>query len=1779
MKKILLSDNNADNIFYVHWRILNACNYECSYCSENKSDSNCVYVRDRIMRMAWRIIEEPGRRYFISLAGGEPTLHPFLPDIINYFFKSGRDVGLALHTNGSRELDYYTTLLEAAPKNSFILELSVHPSYTNIERILMLIALTAQKGQYAHITLFSDISNLSEAEKYKQAFVSLRAISPFSLTFYHPNILGNQIKTIEQWDKAASDAMAHATSIGPVSAESVHWNSFANYHALSEPTRNINAKPKGRIYCCQGVNYARIDPDGYFYGSSCPMSISPNPLWRIDKPLVEVLNRKVVCDFEHCPSGLNEIIPKFSEEPEADAFLARMHEKNVFNFWQYGNLPEYGICTPGATEVLRARFGRLLPAPESCRIINFTSDHSFIFDRISNIQQIYDWLADDESRDAFLRIIKAILTDNSVWLKLADYELFKHPRMNQLQKCLCKNTFSTVVPLSYNDFVNKAEALSRHSKPLMIAIDITSIEFLNILQWLSDNMSDYAFYLGHHKEATIIYGDFIGQRHPLFYKLVQDCKDIKNDDQLSKLVSAILTFTGDSVDIAPIIDSVILQNIQDIEIIIAENLDEKMVQIFEEYKKQCPIKIRHLHFSSKKKLVDLRNAAFDAARGKNIIFMENGSKLPIRFLDGAMQKMSAAGADMAAFFNNIPYEIKRKCGNGLKAVEQMESLIGCGLFPVCIYNADFLIKNNFRHCQSGSFSSLQFMLNCAASSSLTIFENCQAYHAALSGPFHFTDFAYFARFLTKLYAELGIDENASTQRTFTSYVFNVVRHNVFGELIRGERKNYLDDILTSENVEMIGSFKPFLDCILSESALLFTKDNISTPVRSEYRDWDKAAAMIESPKTFHAYGSADTLLDANTKISVIIPNYNKKDYLRPCLDSIFSQSLSDIEVIVVDDASTDGSWDILCDYADFHPNMRLYRMDNNCRQGICRNIGMEKARGDYIVFVDSDDLLAPDFLKYGYQEVIKNNADIGVFSAITKSCDGTYGDMGRFEDATIFNDELYERYVAGEISAAVWAKLFRTNFVRSSGCLFEEYVYHQDHYFMARIIKFAKNIIIRSFVATIIIESKGSSIRPSYRSYLQIYSCLKFFELMDEVSKGNWRSVKRHINWNIQKMFLPALASFYGNTIPIISRHYPYLQKNTVFLKIMLLEYARILSKNGKKAIYASFTNIPASCNLNPLITIALPIINNFDNVHEIVKDILPENLDATEILILDKIDNEETRDLLNSISQNDGRVKILPATNCDNEYSCWNLALRHSKGKYIVFCRAIHNMPPNAIMHGLALMVMNQDANAVHIQFAVDKVISFDNQIIIPRLFALDKNLSLHTNFSIFRTDFLHEKGLEFPSHNIGVIPFLLDFWEKGGISYILSYRNRKEDNIEYIDISFGSFKHLCALSEKIRSFYENRYIKGYNLAIGLLVKLITRIDWTRIKEIIEINSVYDNIINQYIDISSSICLTMSFLVCLSNKIKKSQFVHSEINYNSFPNSFTLCQIGTTTISRKITLVICVTDSVEGLEYIENSINQIEEVRLIFIMQNGVSGEIITACDRLASNFPDSEIVHVTDKNSFAQTLNYVMAKSGGEYIAIANAAWIPDSNYFMDAIRELENNHSVIMTGCNIHVQKDLEKFVFQKFPNGCLLRVNYIKEHGILFGEGETGSCIFFASLYIHGGIVTTLGPSDHITTPLLPLAQTAEYAFAECVLNLAVLHTLINDFDGIGVSHEKVLLIINNYLENNNGWNTLMTYVDKFYNKCDRLVNNLFIKILIENKDFCICLLDKFIKTSK
>lgn len=173
------------------------------------------------------------------------------------------------------------------------------------------------------------------------------------------------------------------------------------------------------------------------------------------------------------------------------------------------------------------------------------------------------------------------------------------------------------------------------------------------------------------------------------------------------------------------------------------------------------------------------------------------------------------------------------------------------------------------------------------------------------------------------------------------------------------------------------------------------------------------------------------------KVSVIIPAYNAEKYIEQCLASVSAQTLEDIEVIAVDDGSTDATRDVISAAAEADSRIILVEQTNQYA-GVARNNGMNRATGEFLYFLDADDYIEPETLEVMVASAEQYGTDIVV--AKSEAFDAQTGDTWTIDFAlngqpyetaipnAVYNPELFQSF-----NGWPWDKLYRTSFVRDTG--------------------------------------------------------------------------------------------------------------------------------------------------------------------------------------------------------------------------------------------------------------------------------------------------------------------------------------------------------------------------------------------------------------------------------------------------------------------------------------------------------------------------------------------------------------------------------------------------------------------------------------------------------------------------------------------------------------------------------------------------------------------------
>lgn len=191
-------------------------------------------------------------------------------------------------------------------------------------------------------------------------------------------------------------------------------------------------------------------------------------------------------------------------------------------------------------------------------------------------------------------------------------------------------------------------------------------------------------------------------------------------------------------------------------------------------------------------------------------------------------------------------------------------------------------------------------------------------------------------------------------------------------------------------------------------------------------------------------------------ISIIVPVYNAEQYLRQCLDSLIKQTYGNLQIICVNDGSTDGSATILQQFAERDARITVLHQENK-GQGAARNAGMAVACGKWIAGLDADDFLEPDALEYAVS-MITGDIDIVCYSSVVEAARETraeeYDYLRNPQDAVLTSPvDILE-----QVNVYFWNKLWRKSFIKELGVQFVEGLWYEDSAFAYCALPFARAV-------------------------------------------------------------------------------------------------------------------------------------------------------------------------------------------------------------------------------------------------------------------------------------------------------------------------------------------------------------------------------------------------------------------------------------------------------------------------------------------------------------------------------------------------------------------------------------------------------------------------------------------------------------------------------------------------------------------------------------------------
>ncbi|MCD7857506.1 MAG: glycosyltransferase [Clostridiales bacterium] len=547
------------------------------------------------------------------------------------------------------------------------------------------------------------------------------------------------------------------------------------------------------------------------------------------------------------------------------------------------------------------------------------------------------------------------------------------------------------------------------------------------------------------------------------------------------------------------------------------------------------------------------------------------------------------------------------------------------------------------------------------------------------------------------------------------------------------------------------------------------------------------------------------------KLSVIIPVYNAACYLRQTLDSVLNQSLRDIEVICVDDGSTDESPAILQEYAGKDSRVQLLRQEN-LHAGVARNAGMAVAKGEYLHFLDADDYVLDYAYEAIYNKAVKYDLDCLKFGAVAYDevrqvpVDRPSITMRRLRTGDYHRLLTLEKgSPIYEANVAPWSGIYRRTFLLEKGITFNNLLCVNDLSFFYHVITtaprvmFSRDVLVVHRIASHRLEEGVSLVGQRdqhfacfFRSVELIQAQLAEDQVDDEASRIVMGRVFRDcLDWcKTYYLQSPQGESILEQTEEFVRDYsglYPEL------LQQCFREEKKRLNQPKKEEESKEILFWREACE-RPKVSVVLPIYNVEDYLNEALYSLSVQTLNEMEFLCVNDGSTDGSMAIIQEYANVDKRFRILDGPN-GGYGKAMNRGIDAARGKYLGILEPDDFVPPKMFQ------VLYRTASKNQLDFVKADFYRF----VVNKDGSLKKTLFRLTN------DKSYYNRLVNPSEDIQTFKFEMNTWN--GI-YSLDFLNRwhirhnETPGASYQDNGFW-FQTFCRATRAWfldRAFYMNR-------------------------------------------------------------------------------------------------------------------------------------------------------------------------------------------------------------------------------------------------------------------------------------------------------------------------------------------------------------------------------------
>ena len=395
------------------------------------------------------------------------------------------------------------------------------------------------------------------------------------------------------------------------------------------------------------------------------------------------------------------------------------------------------------------------------------------------------------------------------------------------------------------------------------------------------------------------------------------------------------------------------------------------------------------------------------------------------------------------------------------------------------------------------------------------------------------------------------------------------------------------------------------------------------------------------------------------KVSIIIPVFNKGEYLNNCLSKITSQTLRDIEILCIDDGSTDNSLDILLSW-EKRDNRISVITQKNSGPSAARNNGIKNSTGDFICFIDADDFYPDDkTIEELYYAAIKHNADI---------CGGELQQYDSKKEKYVKTKEYsfeisgWKRFSEYQMDYGFHRFIYSRFFLEKNQILFPDIWYHEDPVFLVRCLLLSKEFYcIKRCVYCYRIEHKEKNFNRK-----QIIDFLKGIKILLDLTKDNYGKLHARLTNRLNSSYFYEEIEKFKNTeiLNLLNEAFKSINWKFVFNEDPNFTLSKVYLDTIKP---------------QPLISIIVPIYNVDKYLHKCLESIRIQTYKNIEILCIDNLSTDNSAKIIDQFCEIDTRFKHLTETT-QGLGSTRNKGIDNAKGYFIYFLDSDDYIAKNTI-------------------------------------------------------------------------------------------------------------------------------------------------------------------------------------------------------------------------------------------------------------------------------------------------------------------------------------------------------------------------------------------------------------------------------------------------------------------------------------------------------------------